>query len=269
LFTIGQVSRHTGVSARTIRFYHAQGVLPEPARDASGYRRYSAREIATLVKIRRLAAAGVPLAEIPDLLAAPTERFTAALTSIDADLAAKIDELQDTRRQLTELASGAGSILPEEVPAYLEQLRAIGLSEFWIELEAELWVTVFACYADQAPALLADQRQAKTDPAVQQHYLAYDRARAYAPDDPRIDDIVDQIVAATRARYPDRNLPVPLDPDPIADLIQQTINAASPVWRRIDTAVRARLKEDHFTHTPAFDRYDPAGEACGRKGRRS
>jgi DNA-binding transcriptional MerR regulator len=250
LFTIGQVSRHTGVPARTIRFYHAQGVFPEPARDASGYRRYNAREIAMLIKIRRLAAAGAPLAEIPDLLAASSERFGSALTSIDADLAAKIDDLQETRRQLRTLASGAGSVLPEGVPAYLEQLRAIGLSEFWVRLEAELWITVFACYADQADALLADQRQAKSDPAVQRHYLAYDRARDYALDDPRIDDLADQIVAATRARYPDRNLPVPLDPDPIADLIQQTINAASPVWRKIDSAVRARLKKDHFTHRP-------------------
>lgn len=132
MFTIGQVSRHTGVPARTIRFYHGQGVFPEPARDASGYRRYNAREIAMLIKIRRLAAAGVPLAEIPDLLAASSERFGSALTSIDAALAAKIDELQETRRQLRELASGADNILPEGVAAYLEQLRAIGLSEFWI-----------------------------------------------------------------------------------------------------------------------------------------
>lgn len=248
MFTIGQVARHTSVPARTIRFYHSAGVFPEPARDASGYRRYGAREIATLVKIRRLAAAGVPLADIPALLSAPPTRFASALQAIDEDLAAKIQRLMETRRHLRDLADGADGVLPDGVAAYLNLLREIGLSDSWIEMEAQLWVTVFACYVDKAAALLADQRQAKLDPAVQQQYLVYDRARNYAPDDPRLDDIVDQVLTATRARYPDRKLPVPVDPHPVADLIQQTINAASPAWRKIDTAVRTRLKHEGFTH---------------------
>ncbi len=36
MLTIGQLARHTGVPAKTVRFYHSIGLLAEPARDAAG-----------------------------------------------------------------------------------------------------------------------------------------------------------------------------------------------------------------------------------------
>jgi DNA-binding transcriptional MerR regulator len=79
MLTIGQLTRRTGVPARTIRFYHAKGIIPEPARDQSGYRRYTARDAATLIKIRTMGAAGVPLADIQRLLTATPVHLQAAL----------------------------------------------------------------------------------------------------------------------------------------------------------------------------------------------
>ena len=73
VITIGQLARYVGVSTKTIRVYHAKGLLAEPDRDASGYRRYSAQDAIELIKIRTLAEAGVPLADIPKLRAAPRE----------------------------------------------------------------------------------------------------------------------------------------------------------------------------------------------------
>ena len=46
--TIGAVARETGLPVRTIRFYEAEGVLPAPARTASGYRAYSANDVRRL-----------------------------------------------------------------------------------------------------------------------------------------------------------------------------------------------------------------------------
>jgi DNA-binding transcriptional MerR regulator len=71
VITIGQLARYIGVSTKTIRVYHAKGLLPEPSRDSSGYRRYTAQHAIDLIKIRTLAEAGVPLARIRDLQAAP------------------------------------------------------------------------------------------------------------------------------------------------------------------------------------------------------
>ncbi|MFF6772857.1 MerR family transcriptional regulator [Streptomyces sp. NPDC012637] len=52
------------MSTKTIRVYHDKGLLAEPDRDASGYRRYRATDAIELIKIRALAEAGVPLARI-------------------------------------------------------------------------------------------------------------------------------------------------------------------------------------------------------------
>ena len=62
-----------------VRHYHQRGLLAEPPRDASGYRRYSAQHAINLVKIKTLAEAGVPLARINELLAADPDRFAAAI----------------------------------------------------------------------------------------------------------------------------------------------------------------------------------------------
>lgn len=38
---IGELARRSGLKATTIRFYEDRGLLPEPPRDASGYRSYA------------------------------------------------------------------------------------------------------------------------------------------------------------------------------------------------------------------------------------
>ena len=45
MLTIGQLARHAGVSIKTIRVYHDEGLLSEPERDTSGYRRYTAQHV--------------------------------------------------------------------------------------------------------------------------------------------------------------------------------------------------------------------------------
>jgi hypothetical protein len=39
MLTIGQLAAYTGVTVRAIRHYHQRGLLTEPGRDASSYRR--------------------------------------------------------------------------------------------------------------------------------------------------------------------------------------------------------------------------------------
>jgi len=93
-----------------------------------------------------------------------------------------------------------------------------------------------------AAGLLADQQQAKTQKEVQAIYRAYDSARDLDPTDPHLRELAARIAAQTRSRYPTGELPVPDRHDPIADLIQESVNNASPAWRTLDRLIRAELR---------------------------
>ena len=64
----GELARLAGVSVRTLRHYHQIGVLPEPPRAGNGYRCYQIGDLVRLLRIKRLAALGIPLDRMPELL---------------------------------------------------------------------------------------------------------------------------------------------------------------------------------------------------------
>src|SRR6266536_1227051 len=66
--TIGDVARQTGVPAKTIRFYEAEGILTPPARSESGYRLYTATDVRRLRLARRARLLGVSLATVKSLV---------------------------------------------------------------------------------------------------------------------------------------------------------------------------------------------------------
>ena len=63
---IGELAAAVGVTTRTVRHYHHQGLLPEPERRPNGYREYTLRHAVVLARIRRLTELGLGLgADIP------------------------------------------------------------------------------------------------------------------------------------------------------------------------------------------------------------
>src|ERR671924_1063470 len=100
MLTIGELASYAGVTVRAVRHYHAKGLLPEPERDHSGYRRYDAGAVVELIRIRTLAEAGVPLARVRELLQADEKEFAAAVADIDERLRAEIRERQRHRERL-------------------------------------------------------------------------------------------------------------------------------------------------------------------------
>src|SRR6267143_4495933 len=92
MLTIGQLAAYAGVTIKAVRHYHQRGLLEEPPRDASGYRRYSAEHAIALIKIKTLAEAGVPLARIKELLAADPDRFASAMAEIDRNRQGRAQE---------------------------------------------------------------------------------------------------------------------------------------------------------------------------------
>src|SRR3954465_15271835 len=126
MLTIGQLASYARVTVRAVRHYHQIGLLPEPERDLSGYRRYGASTVVSLIKIRTLADAGVPLSEIARMLEADEAAFAEAVERIDTHLRDEIDRLENSRKQIAQLAAGESLALPPDVVAYLDRLREIG-----------------------------------------------------------------------------------------------------------------------------------------------
>ena len=69
-YRISQVAERTGFRASAIRYYEAEGVVPEPARTTSGYRMYDDRAVDRLVLVSRAKELGCTLDEIRDLVEA-------------------------------------------------------------------------------------------------------------------------------------------------------------------------------------------------------
>lgn len=118
---IGELARAAGVNPKTIRYYEAVGLLPEPVRTASGYRDYSRADLAQLTFVRSAKRLGMSLDEIRRILAvqhrgeAPCrvvrEVLDVHLVAIDEKLA----ELSALRATLSDLAA-EGRRLPDSAP---------------------------------------------------------------------------------------------------------------------------------------------------------
>src|SRR5580692_3394864 len=149
MLTIGQLAAYAGVTVRAVRHYHQIGLLPEPERDASGYRRYSARAVVSLIKIRTLANAGVPLSRIGQMLEADAPAFAEAVRRIDTQLRDEIERLETSRKQIAQLAAGDSLTLPPEVTSYLDRLREVGVSARMVEGERDGWILIVARWPDR------------------------------------------------------------------------------------------------------------------------
>jgi DNA-binding transcriptional MerR regulator len=233
--TISQLATHVGVTVRAVRHYHGRGLLREPPRDASGYRRYGAQAVVDLIRIKTLAEAGVPLARIRQLLDATPAEFAAAVTSIDRTLQTKIREMQQHRRRLSELAEGERLFLPAGIVDILDQLRSIGVSERTVQIERDGWILVNALLPQSQTEWVADKKKALADPGFQRLYLAVDQARDWDPADPRLEKLVESLVEFA-AHHEDKGKEPPGwtgDQPAAVSLLFAHIANVSPAWHRL------------------------------------
>ncbi len=86
---IGELARSAGVPIDTVRYYERQGLLPEPERQPSGYRRYQSADVLRLRFVHRAKALGFTLEEIRELLALSSDREDdmGSLKLVEADYA--------------------------------------------------------------------------------------------------------------------------------------------------------------------------------------
>ncbi|MEV0078745.1 MerR family transcriptional regulator [Nocardia neocaledoniensis] len=193
--TIGQAAAFVGVTVKTVRHYHKLGLVAEPDRDSSGYRRYGSAELLRLVKVRTLAEAGVPLAEIEPLLDADADRFAAALAQVGRQLSARIDELTARRDTLHRLADGNRALLPDRAVALLERMPELGFPPAEVAATREGWVLARALVPEGFDEYLTDVENAVEDPEYVALFRRGVEARAWDPDDPRIEELAAALVA--------------------------------------------------------------------------
>ncbi len=193
MLTISEVAGYAGVTVRAVRHYHQRGLLPEPPRDSSGYRRYDAGDVVRLIRIRTLAEAGAPLARVQELLNAPAEEFSRAVAQIDAELRAKIRELQEHRRRIASLAAGDTLAVPSEVVTYLDKLLASGASEAMVEAERDAWILIAARWPEKIPEFMLDKMGQLDDPRTVRLYQLIAELAEEGMDEDRLVAVADLV----------------------------------------------------------------------------
>mgnify|MGYP002623890341 CR=1 FL=1 len=117
---IGELARETRVSTKAIRFYEESGVLPEPERDANGYRNYNSDFVDRLRFVKDAQSAGLTLSEIGNILdlrdaGEPTCGHTTTLLEGHLeDLDRQIVELERMRENLVDLVNRAQAMDPKD-----------------------------------------------------------------------------------------------------------------------------------------------------------
>jgi DNA-binding transcriptional MerR regulator len=187
--TIGQAAAFVGVTIKTVRHYHRLGLVTEPERDGSGYRRYRSTDLLRLVQVRTLAGAGVPLAEIGDLLDADAERFADALDDVHRRLTERIEDLIAHRDTLRRLAHGDRALLPDRACAVLDRLVDLGFGPDYVAAQREALVLAQALVPEIFDSFLTRLDHSLDDPEFVELTKRGCEAMSWDPDDPRIEEL--------------------------------------------------------------------------------
>jgi DNA-binding transcriptional MerR regulator len=193
--TISQAAAFAGVTVKTIRHYHQNGLIDEPRRDSSGYRRYGTADLLRLVQVRTLAGAGVPLAEIGTILDADPDQFATALVAVEESLTSRIEELIARRETLRQLAHGDRVLLPERALALLDRMPGLGFTADDVTTAREGLILVRALMPEGLDDYLSQIEHGLDDPRHVAIIKLTWSAGNWDPDDPRIEELAEEVAS--------------------------------------------------------------------------
>ncbi|MEU2039519.1 MerR family transcriptional regulator [Nocardia niwae] len=112
---IGEFSRLSNLSVKTLRYYHEIGLLAPADIDAgSGYRRYATAQVTQAQLIRRLRELDMPVPEIRAVLAAPDENAR------DATLRAHLERMEAELARTRAVVASLRALLTPSAPITVE-----------------------------------------------------------------------------------------------------------------------------------------------------
>lgn len=111
---IGELADTTGLPSQTIRFYERRGLLPQPRREANGYRSYDDSAVSRVQFIRNAQAAGLTLVEISSITDL-RDHGHRPCTHVKSVLDAKLDAVRARRAEL--------ALLEDELEQLIEHSR--------------------------------------------------------------------------------------------------------------------------------------------------
>ncbi|QAX31527.1 MerR family transcriptional regulator [Leisingera sp. NJS204] len=104
MFSIGQLSKATGVKVPTIRYYEEIGLLPQPGRNAGNQRRYGRDGMNALGFIKHARDLGFPLEDIKSLMGLDGN-LGDDCAEADRIARSQLANVQDRIRKLEQLAA--------------------------------------------------------------------------------------------------------------------------------------------------------------------
>ncbi|MDP9005617.1 MAG: heavy metal-responsive transcriptional regulator [Actinomycetota bacterium] len=113
--TVSKLASQVGTSSDTLRYYERIGLLPEPARSASGYRLYGDDAVERVRFIKRAQRFGLRLEEIGELLSI-RERGMCPCGRTRRMLEAKVAELTEEMTALNRLRDDIQRMIDEHMP---------------------------------------------------------------------------------------------------------------------------------------------------------
>lgn len=111
-FSTGKLAQAASVNVETLRYYERRGLLPEPPRRPSGYRRYPPESVARLRFIKGAQELGFTLEEIKDLL---TLRVNETATKRDVRTRAqhKVKQIEEKIRALQSIQDALNDLIDQ------------------------------------------------------------------------------------------------------------------------------------------------------------
>ena len=211
-----ELARRAGVTVRALRHYHQVGVLDEPPRTSNGYRQYGVHDLIRVLRIRRLAALGIALEDMPNLLDEDGAETPAMLDRLDAELAAQIERLTAQRALIAQLRGlPTTPDLPPELAAFMGTFSG-HLSPELEQMDRDQTVLLAHLVGEEGMPHLVGYYEQLSDPALVPQIIAIaaefreldehtsqDRFDAFIE---RFVTTFEQVVEAFRTDAPDLNL---------------------------------------------------------------
>ncbi len=132
MYTIGELSKRSGLSRSTLLYYDRKGILSPSGRSESNYRLYSDADLSRLNLILNYRETGVSLKQIKQLLDSKTNQSTTILEQRLSTLNSEISQLREQQKIIIKLLENdsphrKSRTLTKET--WVELLRAAGLSD--------------------------------------------------------------------------------------------------------------------------------------------